>query len=62
MDKVIRSGRGSRRDLLVGAAAGVAAAALPTTGIAATPMRMKDPAWNRDAFARIQGNLDFGKV
>lgn len=61
MDNVIKSG-GSRRDLLVGAAAGVAAAALPTAGFAASPMRMKDPEWNRDAFARLQGNLDFGKV
>lgn len=54
--------RGSRRDVLLGATAGVAAAVMPQAASAAVPMRMQDPAWNRDAFARIQGNLDFGKV
>jgi hypothetical protein len=46
----------------MGAVGGVAAAVLPRAASAAVPMRMQDPAWNRDAFARIQGNLDFGKV
>lgn len=54
--------RGSRRDVLLGAAAGVAAAAMPRMAAASTPMRFDDPEWNRDAFARIQGDLDFGKV
>jgi len=26
------------------------------------PARFDDPEWNRDALARLQGNLDFGKV
>ncbi len=54
--------RPSRRGVLVGAAAGIAAAGIPATSRAATPMRLNDPEWNRDAFARLQGNLDFGKV
>ena len=54
-----------RRNVLRGAvAAGVAAAALPNVAGAATkmPMRFDDPEWNRDAFARLQGNMDFGTV
>ena len=27
-----------------------------------SPVRFDDPAWNRDALARLQGNLDFGQV
>lgn len=54
--------RGSRRDVLLGAAAGAAAAVMPQVAAARTPMRFDDPVWNRDAFARIQGDLDFGKV
>jgi len=54
--------RPSRRGVLVGAAAGIAAAGIPATSRAAMPMRLKDPEWNRDTFARLQGNLDFGKV
>lgn len=53
--------RPTRRGVLTGAAAGVLAAGVPAVS-EAVPMRMKDPAWNRDAFARLQGNLDFGKV
>jgi hypothetical protein len=49
--------------MLLGAAAGVFATGVPATvGAATTPMRFDDPEWNRDAFARLQGNLDFGKV
>ena len=62
MDNGMTKARGSRRDVLMGAIGGVTAAVLPRAASAATPMRMQDPAWNRDAFARIQGNLDFGKV
>lgn len=53
-----------RRDVLLGAvAAGVTAAAIPSVATAAKmPMRLDDPEWNRDAFARLQGNMDFGKV
>lgn len=66
---------GNRRDLLKAASGlGVAAAALG--GGAAGParaaggsdqfiggeLRFKDPLWNRDAYARLQGNMDFGKV
>lgn len=56
----------SRRNVLLGAvAAGVAASAVPAISRAAKekmPMRLDDPEWNRDAFARLQGNMDFGKV
>jgi len=57
----------NRRDVLAGAAGLGAAAAMTATSVSAgghatVPMRMKDPEWNRDAFARLQGNLDFGKV
>jgi hypothetical protein len=60
-DKVINKGR---RDVLLGAvAAGVAATTLPALARAAKmPMRFDDPEWNRDAFARLGGNMDFGKV
>ncbi|MFT7286528.1 MAG: hypothetical protein ACI87W_000634 [Halieaceae bacterium] len=53
-----------RRDVLLGAvAAGAAATALPSIAYAAkTPMRFDDPEWNRDAYARLVGNMDFGKV
>lgn len=53
-----------RRDVLLGAvAAGAAATALPSVSRAAKmPMRFDDPVWNRDAFARLQGDMDFGKV
>jgi len=56
--------RKSRRDVLLGAAAaGMAATAVPGVSKAANmPLRLDDPAWNRDTFARLQGNLDFGKV
>ena len=65
---------GNRRDLLKAATGlGVAAAALGAGPVQAAahagkglsvggPMRVKDPLWNRDALARLQGNLDFGKV
>ena len=57
----------SRRDVLMGAAGIGSAAALgvaggPAPAAAATPVRFDDPEWNRDAFARLQGNMDFGKV
>lgn len=52
-----------RRRVLKGAlAAGVATSALPRASAATMPLRLKDPEWNRDAYARLQGNLDFGKV
>jgi hypothetical protein len=59
--------RSNRRDLLtgaagLGAAVAMTVAAVPEEAEAHTPMRWKDPAWNRDAFARLQGNMDFGKV
>lgn len=55
--------RSNRRDLLIGTAAGVAASSIPAVAAAAkTPMRLNEPEWNRDAFARLQGNLDFGKI
>jgi hypothetical protein len=60
-DKSINKGR---RDVMLGAVAGgVAATLAPSIGLAARmPMRLDDPEWNRDAFARLQGNMDFGKV
>src|SRR6056297_3276220 len=62
-DKQFNKGR---RNVLLGAvAAGVAATTVPGISRAAKekmPMRFDDPEWNRDAYARLQGNLDFGKV
>jgi hypothetical protein len=54
----------SRRNVLMGAlAAGVAATALPSVSRAAKmPMRLDDAAWNRDAYARLVGNMDFGEL
>lgn len=57
----------NRRSLLqgaagLGAAVAMTAATVPKVARAHAPMRWKDPAWNRDAFARLQGNMDFGKV
>jgi hypothetical protein len=60
----------TRRAVVLGAGA---AAAVAATGVAATvlpsvtqaakmPMRFDDPIWNRDAYARLVGNMDFGKV
>lgn len=56
----------SRRAVIKNAA-GIGAAALGVPAMSAcadsrVPMRLDDPAWNRDALARLQGNLDFGKV
>ena len=55
----------SRRQVIK-SAAGIGAAAVglsPLPAAAAkSPMRLDDPEWNRDALARLQGNLDFGKV
>jgi len=55
----------NRRQLLtgvVGIGTVTALAAMPNAAEAHMPMRWDDPEWNRDAFARLQGNLDFGKV
>jgi hypothetical protein len=57
----------NRRDVLkgvagLGAATAFGTAASPALGKTREPMRLDDPEWNRDAFARLQGNLDFGKV
>lgn len=56
----------NRREL-IRSAAGIGAAALgvhavPALADSRAPMRLDDPAWNRDALARLQGNLDFGKI
>lgn len=57
----------ARRDFLsLAGAAGAAATLAPAVGVAAasktagfvTKMDFKDPKWNRDAFARLQGSLD----
>lgn len=64
MTKKLDQAHTTRRNLLLGAAgAGVAAAAIPAvSGAARMPLRLDDPKWNRDAFARLQGNMDFGKI
>ena len=49
--------------VVLAAAIGVAATVLPSaTQAAKMPMRFDDPEWNRDAYARLVGTMDFGKV
>ena len=49
--------------VLAAVAAALAALVLPAIALAEKmPMRLDDPEWNRDAFARLTGNLDFGEV
>ena len=65
MNKLNTGGERSRRDVL-GGMAGISAASLlggaSQAASAPSPLRFDDPAWNRDALARLQGNLDFGEV
>ena len=56
-----------RRDLLkgmagLGAATLAAGASQPVAAAKREPMRPDDPEWNRDALARLSGDMDFGKV
>ena len=46
----------------LGTAALLGAGSQPVSAARREPVRFDDPAWNRDALARLQGNLDFGKV
>ncbi len=65
-----KSGTGSerpRRDALkgivgLGAAAGLAGSGKVASAGTTVPMRWDDPEWNRDAFAKLLGNLKFGEV
>tara|TARA_B110000008_G_scaffold35130_1_gene31380 strand:- start:14709 stop:14915 length:207 start_codon:yes stop_codon:yes gene_type:complete len=46
--------------VVLAAAIGVAATVLPSaTQAAKMPMRFDDPDWNRDAYARLVGTMDF---
>lgn len=65
--KQITGRRQPRREILKGMAGLGAATVLGAGSEAASarstaPLGFDDPAWNRDALARLQGNLDFGKV
>ena len=56
-----------RRQLLkgmagLGTAAVIGAASQPVAAAKREPMRPDDPEWNRDAIARLAGDMDFGKV
>ena len=65
--KQMTDSRKPRREILKGMA-GLGAATLLGGGSqtasarATTAVRFDDPAWNRDALARLQGNLNFGEV
>ncbi len=58
---LIRSGAMSAAALLTTRAVSAGAASAPAAG-AVAGLPFKDPKWNRDAWARLQGNLDFTKT
>jgi hypothetical protein len=67
MKKPIEENKAPRRKVLqgmagIGTAALLGAGSQPAAAAKREPVRFDDPAWNRDALARLTGNMDFGKV